>query len=217
MTEPTKFNKPKPQHSIWDKHELVFMGNISNITGAMNFFELGSIRRIERKVKREDFIEQYVTDISAMFLLNDGQVALLKHFLSHQEFSQAFRYNETTRVEWANAVGLTSQTAHQYFRSLVSAKRLIKKLKRGHYRLNPEFIFHPSEIASADFLSLHISYNFEHEPGTVVVNEKSKVTLEHINQLLELYRKQQEDEKKIQSMFEGEDKKRTSNSGTNQS
>lgn len=191
-----------PAASIWDKQEFTFTGNISNISGSMNFFSLGSIRRIEKKIKREDFVKQYVNDISAMFGLNDGQEILLKHFLSHKEFSQTFRYNETSRVEWANAIGLSSQTAHQYFRSLVSAKRLIKKLKRGYYRLNPEFIFHPSEAASADFLSLHISYVFEQEPGTVLVNEKSKVTLEHINQLLELYRKQQEDEKKIQNMFD---------------
>lgn len=201
MSEKKKESPVKPPVSIWDKQEFSFTGSISNINGSLNFFSLGSIRRMERKIKREEFIPQYVNDISAMFCLNDGQATLLKHFLTHKEFSQTFRYNPTARVEWANAVGLSSQTAHQYFRSLVSAKRLIKKLKRGYYRLNPEFIFHPSEIGSADFLSLHISYVFEQEPGTVLVNEKSKVTLEHINQMIELLRKQQEDEKKIQNLF----------------
>lgn len=184
-------NLLKVPSNVFDRQEFVFVGGISNITGAMSAYDLGSIRRIEKKIKREDFFTHYVQDLASLFQLNDGMISLLKLLLSDRKYYTLFRYNEVVRSEWSEALGLTAHTVELYFRSMVQKKKIIRKVRRGYYRISPDFFFHPHEVRNADFLSVHISYSFEGKVEQTVVQEKPKITLELINSMIEQFRKEQ--------------------------
>jgi hypothetical protein len=183
----------------WMKPEFTFVGNISNLTGHFAMHDMGSVRRIERKITRERFVDEYLTDIAGIFRLNDGQKGLLKVMISGKKYSGDFRYDEAVCVALAEEAGLQVATTEQYFRSLVSAKGLVKKIKRSLYRLNEEYLFHFNEIAKADFLGVHMSYVFT-DQGTILTTKPGKITEEMINELIEIHRLQKAREKQMQEM-----------------
>lgn len=169
---------------ITDANEFSFIGSISNITGALSMFEMGSIRRISKTIKREEFLDEYMADISSLYGINEGQAKLLKYLLSNARYHSVFRFDEEVNAKWAEATGMKATTVKDYFRSLVSRKRLIVKLKAMSYRINNEFLFHPSEMRVADFLSVHISYHFSDTGGvkSVKTDEEAQGKAEEISE-----------------------------------
>lgn len=197
--------KRKLTPAIFGEQELAFQGNISNITGQFSHGELGSVRRYVRHIDREKFTEQYAKDLAALLGLNEGQMEMLILMLTDKKFSGNFVYDENTRALFADKCSIKPSTVNQYFRGLVSAKKVVKKLKQGLYKVNEEFVFNAGERRAADFLAINITYVFPPSDDEEVVREKPKITLEDINMAIEIYNRQQKQENQVKAMFENKE------------
>lgn len=191
-----------PEHKLihTKRPEWVFAGGISNITGGFDLFELGSMRRVRRTIRRENFLEEYIHDVAGLFDLNDGQQKLLKMFLSKMAFAGEFDYNAEVRATWAEALEMSVNTVEMYFRSLCSMKGLVIKVRKERYRLNREMLFMPGEIKNADFLSFHITYEFERDGEKALGQEHPEVTMETINKMIEVFNARTAADKKLNKL-----------------
>jgi len=205
MADNTDF-KPKlskPKSILWDRPNITFSGTISNLHGGFDIFEMGSIRQFQRNLKREDFTKQYLSDIASTFKLVSGQEIVLKAMLEDKRFFSIFKWTPELKVMLSEKTKLSIVTINDYFHSFVHRKKLIKQVKRYSYTFNSEFVFNPKEIENADFLGMHITYVFDRSEETVITpgaHGKRDVTLEDIENLMEVYRKQEAFKKKAKDI-----------------
>ena len=184
---------------IPDKRELLFVGSISNLTGGFDLYEAGSVRRIQRNIKRENFTKWYLEDLGALFNLTNGQKILLNYMLGQKQFFNVFEWDENMKVRIAAATKFSVSHIENTFWKFTT-KKLFVKIKMMHYRFNTEFVFAPNEVANADFLGYHLTYVFDDEKEAVIVKDKSKITMDDINAMIEIYKKQEEREKQINEL-----------------
>lgn len=196
----------KGPRAILSNPEISFVGSYSNMAGGFDLFEMGSVRRIQRVVKRSDFLQTYCIDITSMFELTNAQQVLLKAMLGQKEFFDVFKWTEEVKVALSTETGISVVHVDGCFRSLVNHKKLIRLIKRGTYRFNTEFLFTPAEVKNADFLGMNLTYVFENEGEKLIENHGKRVTIEHINALIEIHNQQNAREKQIKNLFEDERK-----------
>lgn len=206
-----KCEKPKftrVSNDLWYKQEWAFTGSISNITGGFDIGELGSVKRVKKSIKRDEFFDVFARDVARIYDLNQGQLDMLIYFIKNKEYHSVFMAGTGLYALLAEKCDLTPATAERYFSSMVNAKRIIRKMKGNKYRLNPEYMFTAHEAKVADFLTVHMTYHFLPEEGSnEVVQDKPRVTMQMIENLIEIYRNQQIRDKANNNLFPHEELK----------
>ena len=131
---------------------------------------------ITKNVKRENFIQVYLQDVSGFLKIENGtQIQLLALIWKEVSYNNPV-VNEgnsivilrDTKERWSKDLNISIRTIENALTSLVK-KNLIQKLCKGKYRLNPAYYFKGSTTEREKILNLTTKY--EIEPNEEFENE----------------------------------------------
>lgn len=161
-------------------------GNIvSNDTAIFGNHLIGTSKEIVLFVSKEDFTAKYMQTIKDVFQLTDTQIRMMEGFLTMRAFRDEILWNTNTMQVLANKTGLSIETVHRFFPALSLHKKLLIKIRNGHYKINNAIVFHIEEIANLHLAKLTYTFKFQAEAETL--KTMSERAMQISKELQEMY------------------------------
>ena len=178
---------------------------ISNDTSLFASGAIGISKEVIRPTQRKECLAMMLNDLKQVFRLSDTQLTIMSAILTSAYYRAEIIWNIETIVQLSHSTGLSIETLRHTFPSLHLKKKLLIKIKNGHYKINKAVLYHSSDLQSVDVVQLVLTYRIQDaklkavdflKDGTALTQEFVEEVLIMANRVRDLYNKRVREEEK---------------------
>lgn len=124
--------------------------------------------KVKKKVAAEEFVQLYIKDLAEIYKITSRtQIALLISLceetdIKDKDLCKTFTALKEDKDRWADKIGVARGKTVDNALSALNKKKIVLKVSRSKYTLNPKYIFMGALIDRPKAIKLSIQYEIQY-------------------------------------------------------